>query len=321
MDNRVSDFYRRFAELEARGSSAVYEEWAAAIAKDSEVVALIEQLPGMKIQLNLVFAASRLLGAPVGPYPPFRGWLLYHWDEVVPIVMSRMTQTNEAGRCAVLLPLLARITGPIALIEVGASSGLCLYPDRYSYRYVSTAGVVALDPDDGPSTVVLPCRISGEDAPDRLPEVVWRSGVDLNPLDVRDAGDFEWLQTLIWPEHAERRARLRAAADLVSLDPPKLVQGDLVDEVRQLIAAAPRDATVVVFHSAVLVYVDLDRRDEFVELMASHKEVEWLSNEGERVLPSVFAQLPRSSAGRTVFAHNGTPIAFTDPHGQSYEQI
>lgn len=321
MENRVADFYQRFAELEAHGSSAVYEEWTAAIAKDPEVVALIEQLPGMKSQPNLVFAAARLLGAPVGPYSPLRGWLLSHWDEVVPIVMSGMTQTNEAGRCAVLLPLLARIPDPIALIEVGASSGLCLYPDRYSYRYDTPARVIALDPDDGPSSVVLPCRISGEDVPDRLPEVVWRAGVDLNPLDVRNAGDVDWLETLVWPEHTERRARLRAAVDLVALNPPKLVRGDLVDKVQQLIAAAPGDATVVVFHSAVLVYLDPDRRAEFVELMGSHKDIEWISNEGERVIPSVFAQLPRSSAGRTVVAHNGTAVAFVDPHGQSYERL
>jgi len=321
MENRVADFYQRFAQLEAHGSSAAYEEWAASIAKDPEVVALIAQLPGMKSQPNLVFAAARLLGAPVGRYWPFRAWLLSHWDEVVPIVMSRMTQTNEASRCAVLLPLLARMPGPIALIEVGASAGLCLYPDRYSYRYDTPAGVIALDPDDGPSKVVLPCRISAEDAPDRLPEVVWRAGVDLNPLDVRDADDVAWLETLVWPEHAARRARLRAAVDLISRNPPRLVQGDLLGELQQLIAAAPRDATVVVFHSAVLVYVDPEKRAEFVALMGSRKEVEWISNEGERVIPGVFEQLPRSSAGRTVLAHNGTPVAFVGPHGQSYERI
>ena len=44
-------------------------------------------------------------------------------------------QTNEAGRCAVLLPVLAALPQPLALLEVGASAGLCLYPDRYAYRY------------------------------------------------------------------------------------------------------------------------------------------------------------------------------------------
>ncbi len=40
--------------------------------------------------------------------------------------MSKRTQTNEPGRCAVLLPLLAALPQPLALLEVGASAGLCL---------------------------------------------------------------------------------------------------------------------------------------------------------------------------------------------------
>ena len=48
---------------------------------------------------------------------------------------ERRTQTNEPRRCATLLPALAQLDGPLALLEVGASAGLCLYPDRYSYRY------------------------------------------------------------------------------------------------------------------------------------------------------------------------------------------
>src|SRR3712207_7397840 len=39
------------------------------------------------------------------------------------------------SRCAALLPALATIDGPLALVEVGASAGLCLYPDRYGYEY------------------------------------------------------------------------------------------------------------------------------------------------------------------------------------------
>ena len=39
----------------------------------------------------------------------------------------------RAARCT--CPALAGIEGPLALLEVGASAGLCLYPDRYSYRY------------------------------------------------------------------------------------------------------------------------------------------------------------------------------------------
>lgn len=37
-------------------------------------------------------------------------------------------------RAAALLLVLAQLPGPLSLIEVGASAGLCLYPDRFTYR-------------------------------------------------------------------------------------------------------------------------------------------------------------------------------------------
>jgi hypothetical protein len=62
------------------------------------------------------------------------------------------------------------------LLEVGTAAGLCLYPDRYTYRYGEhTVG------SSGP---VLECTATGTVPPGHLPEVVWRAGLDLNPLDV-----------------------------------------------------------------------------------------------------------------------------------------
>ena len=106
---------------------------------------------------------------------------------------ARATQTNEAGRCAVLLPVLAALPQPLALLEVGASAGLCLYPDRYAYRY----GDQVL----GAGEPVLDCAATGVAPPPARPEVVWRAGLDLNPLDVTDPADVAWLDALIWPEH------------------------------------------------------------------------------------------------------------------------
>ena len=40
------------------------------------------------------------------------------------MILARRTQTNEPARCAVLLPALAQLPQPLALIEAGASAGL-----------------------------------------------------------------------------------------------------------------------------------------------------------------------------------------------------
>jgi hypothetical protein len=65
----------------------------------------------------------------------FRGWFLERRDEILVVLLARRTQTNEPARCATLLPLLATLPQPLALLEVGASAGLCLLADRYAYDF------------------------------------------------------------------------------------------------------------------------------------------------------------------------------------------
>jgi hypothetical protein len=283
---------------------------------------LISTLPEQKQQPNLVLAAARFAGAPVAPAGPFLHWLRTHWNQVVPVVLARSTQTNEAGRCAVLLPALSAMPGPLALLEVGASAGLCLTPDRYSYRYSRDGAETVLDPPSGRSAVVLDCVIDGEPPPGRMPLITWRAGIDLNPLDVRDAEDRTWLEALVWPGQDRRRKRLRAAMAMLAADPPLLVRGDAVEDLAALAARAPADATLVVMHSAVLTYLDRDARRRFASLVADLGAV-WLSNEGPGVLPDVARRLPTGldATGHFVLARNGEPIALTGPHGQSYRAL
>lgn len=308
----VPTTYRAFAEREARGVSPLYEAWAHEVSEDAEVAELLATLPTGKRQPNLVFAAARWHGADAG-YANLRATLLGRWPQVRATILVRATQTNEAGRCAVLLPFLARLPQPLALLEVGASAGLCLLPDRYSYAYDDGT---RLDPDDGPSDVVLPCALTGgARAPERLPEVAWRAGIDLAPVDVLDADACRWLETLVWPEHDERRERLHRALGVARRDPPRVVAGDLLEALPALAGEAPADATLVVFHSAVLAYLDAEARSAFVDLVG-RLPGRWISNEGARVLPST-AHLAAGPGGRGfVVAVDGVPHAYADPHGR-----
>lgn len=318
----VAEYYTRFAELEAHGVSDLYEDWARGVAADGVVLGLLAELPEAKRQANLVFAAARWCGAPLAKYPVFRDWLLAAWDDVAPVIRARSTQTNEPNRCATLLPQLARIDGPIALLEVGASGGLCLFPDRYSYRYDTPSGTRALDPRGGPSPVELRCAIDDvSDVPTRLPDVVWRAGIDLHPVDVGDRGALAWLDTLVWPGQESRRANLHAAAAIVAAERPEIVAGDLIDEMNALAGAAPPDATLVVFHSAVLAYLQSEKRQRFAALVSALDAV-WLSNEGPGVLPQITARMaPQRVDGAFVLAVNGRPVARTGPHGQFYRSL
>ena len=308
--------YRRFAEVEARGHSPIYEAWAGGIADDPNLLALIDELPPDKRQPNLVLGAARFVGIEPGPFAEFGPALREHWPAVRTTALIRRTQTNEPARCAVLLPLLAALPGPLALLEVGASAGLCLYPDRYSYRY---SDGTALDPADGPSPVVLDCAVTGPaPLPAALPEVVWRAGIDLNPLDAASAEDRQWLETLVWPEQQHRRERLHDALRIAAADPPRLIRGDIVDALPLLATTAPADATLVVFHSAMLAYLDGPGRAAVAEQIRA-LPARWIANEA----PSVIGyDLPRPApTGTFVLALDERPVAFTGPHGQSLEWI
>jgi hypothetical protein len=317
----TAERYRVFAEVEARGMSATYEAWAAGVADDPDAIALIDELPSPKRQPNLVFSAARFHDAPVGTYPAFRDWLTSNWASVRETALSHATQTNEAGRCALQVPALAAIEGPIALLEVGASAGLCLYPDRYSYRY---SGHPQLDPADGPSPVVLDCEVRGSvplAVPDRLPEVTWRGGIDLNPLDVRRPEDVAWLDALVWPEHDDRRARLRRAAVIAASDPPEIVAGDLNDQLPALAERVPAGATLVVFHTAVLMYLDHAGRQRFADLVRELPG-HWLSIEGRSVTPGIRVRDDvDNQSSDLVLALDGVQLAWAQPHGRAIRWI
>jgi hypothetical protein len=300
--------YAEFAARETRGISPSYERLSIAVSCDDELLCLLGRLPPAKRQPNLLFGVVRFLGGPVEDPAAFRSYAVANWPVIEEQMRARATQTNEAGRCAVLLPVLAALPQPLALLEVGASAGLCLYPDKFSYRYGGH--------QIGAGGPLLDCAASGMALPARLPEVVWRAGLDLNPLDVTDTADMMWLDALIWPEHAHRRARLRAAAALAAADPPLLVRGDLVDDLPALAARAPGDATLVVFHTSVLYQVPPPRREAFttaVRTLPGH----WIANEDPDVL--TYQSLPARPDGalRNVLALDGTPLAWTRSHGQA----
>jgi hypothetical protein len=316
----TAEWYRTFAEVEARGQSAIYEEWALGVADDAQVLAAIDGLPLQKRQPNLIFACSRLLGAAEGEYPEFRRWIVHNFAAVAAEAMRRGTQTNEARRCASLLPALSMVAGPVALLEIGASAGLCLYPDRYSYSY---DGGEPINPADGRSAVLLESTTTGSvPVPSDLPRVAWRSGIDLRPLDVRDAHDVKWLETLVWPEQAELRARLRSAIEIDRADPPHLTKGDAVDALAGAAQNAPAGATLVVITSAVLVYLPFADRMRLVESIL-RLDAHWISLEGIRGLPAVREQLPADGApdNRFVLALDQRPLAFTGAHGQSLDWL
>lgn len=304
----AAENYREFA-VEAHGRSPAYEALSLAVADDAGILSFLDTLPPAKRQPNLLYAAARyLLGGPpditrlrtlVGERPA----------DLSGLMMERRTQTNEPARCATLLPVLAQLPQPLALIEVGASAGLTLLADKYSYDYDGHR-VAGLDPQ----APTLRCATSGPvPLPGDVPEIVWRAGLDLNPLDVTDADAVRWLTCLVWPGEGDREQRLAAAIATARRDPPPVHRGDLLTDLPALAAQVPAGATLVIYHSAVLAYVAPRKRRLFAGTVRALPAV-WLSNEGPAVLPDV--SLPAHDGAPLVLVRSGhTPVAFADGHG------
>jgi hypothetical protein len=318
--DKLAAAYRRFANVEAHGRSPLYEAFALGVAEDPGLLTRLAELPPVKRQPNLLLAAVRHVAGVPPSWADFRAAMLTHWGEIQAVMLSRSTQTNEPGRCATLLPIFARLPQPLALIEVGASAGLCLLADRYAYSY----GNHSLRADDAVADApVFPCRASaGTPLPHAVPRIVWRAGLDLNPLDVTDAGQMAWLETLVWPEQTGRVQRLRQAVQIARADPPRVLQGDLRDGLAGLAAQAPKDATLVVFHTAVLGYISNETdRKAFAASVCGLCDY-WVSNEAPAVLPDVAARAPAGAPpDRFILAVNGMPVAWTDPHGADLDWI
>jgi len=307
----LSRRFSRFADLWCRDESPLYFSLSAAVAEDGALLDLVAGCP--RPQPTLFFAAARFLGAPHDSYEAFRAFVLDRASDVLALMQIRRTQTNEVGRCAVLLPALAALPQPLALLEVGASAGLCLLFDRYAYEYEVGESRVTIG--DGP--VRLRCVARGPvPIPQQLPEVIWRRGLDLEPIDVTDLGAVRWLEACVWADQPERLERLRAAIALACDTPPVVVRGEAITDLRRLVGEAPRHATLVIFHSAVLTYLDAAERKVFAGLVRRTDAV-WLANEATGVVHP--GQSMESPAASFVLSQNDKALAATHPHGRWIE--
>lgn len=262
-------------------SSPLYHHLVEVIAGDAELLRVINRISHPPPP-NLLFGAVHylLLEGPGSdlrsfyrslvpdPRPPrdsglpFREFVLDNEEEIVHIGNTRFTQTNECRRCVSLLPGVMSVgLGGFHLIEIGASAGLNLALDQYQYAW----GGLHWGPRGG---VRLETELRGEPPGLRDIEVKRRVGLDLHPVDPARADDRRWLEALIWPEHEDRRRRLRAAVEQARQLDIELVAGDAASTLAPAMAELPdRDPVVVMDSFSLNQFPEESRRqiDEIVE--------------------------------------------------------
>lgn len=284
--------FERFAVHECRGRSPLYERLSLGIARDPDLLAIAAHAaPGQPVP-NLLFGAVHYLllrGAqhPLraffpdlpdqnddgDPSPAFRAFGLEHAVEIERLLETRLVQTAHVARCSLLLPafqLVARRSGqkPLALVEIGASAGLNLLWDRYGYHYEG-------HPARGNrrSSLQLECELRGAYVPRlpvRMPAVAMRVGLDLNPIDVRDDDATLWLRALIWPDERGGAEKLAAALQLARHDLPELIAGDALQTLPGVLARAPDEALLCLYHTHTINQFPGEARHRFAAMIERH---------------------------------------------------
>lgn len=320
----------------AEGSDPLYAHLCRRAAEDPELLALAEAVPEGRQAPHLLLAAVQCLLDRDGDhplaryypgltddarvpdaecYPAFREFCLDNDDALRPLLETRRTQTNSVRRSAVLYPALshvaARVDGPLALVELGPSAGLNLLLDRYRYDYDGRV----VGADDSPVTIESTVRAGDPPLPADPPAVRSRVGIDLHPLDVTDPDDADWLRALVWPSHADRRRLLDGALDVARRDPPRLVAGDLLEDLPAVLDGIPDDVPVCVFNTLVLYQVPkevCERLDATLRERMADRPLHWLTGAPElSVGESVGLDWVRDEGG----AVRRDRLADHDPHG------
>lgn len=203
--------------------------------------------------------------------------------ELLELGRTRYTQTNESRRCVALLPGIWKTPATsFHLVDVGTSAGLNLHLDRYHYQWDATTW-------GSDSPVSLQTTMRGAGVVPREIDVLSRTGLDLNPIDPSDPNDRRWLEALIWPEHHERRKRLRASLVIAAENPVDMVKGDLFETLSKTLDSLPKRQPVVVLNSFILNQFAPERRDTLVgifEEAGTDREIyrvslEWLDENAE----------------------------------------
>ena len=306
--------FRTFAAEECSGESGLnvlsptYEALSYAVAESSELLDLARDCRVGQPIPNLFFSAvKRVLadhpgedlndhyercareGRPTADLArAFRDFCSQHSEDIRGLVQTRRVQTNEIRRCSYLMPAFGVVANenldrPLALVDVGASAGLNLLWDSYRYCYSDGSSYGSADSGvlvDAETRTPMP-RI-----PARFPQVSFRVGIDLSPVDLSDDEEFRWMMALVWPDHTDRAELLAAARSVWLETPPEIVAGDAVGVLPDVLTRVPDDAILCVFHCHTLNQFPVEARSAFREVLMRESErrtVYHVPSEGERM--------------------------------------
>ena len=211
-------------------------------------------------ELALQYPSVGGTAPPDGVWPVAARTCRTHLDGLRELV-RRPVQTNEVGRSAVLVGVLAHAAGatglPVRLLEVGASAGLNLRCDAFAYEV----------DDDVLGDAASPVRLAqpwvpGPRPPHEPVRVLERSGCDPTPIDPTSPDGRLTLTSYVWADQRQRLERLRGALEVAARLPATVVALGAASWLRDELPAPAPGVVTVVWHSVVWQYLSPDERAE-----------------------------------------------------------
>ncbi len=335
MSEKPFDYWDFFAADARRTGSQLYARLSEGVRDDAQLRSLTAHAKPGQPHANLLFAAVHFLllrgaehplrefypdlgGTKEGdPFPAFRDFCLMYRAELEPLINARVTNTNEVGRSAILHPgfriAAAEAKAPLYLIEIGPSAGLNLIWDKYGVRYNKDGNVIASIAPDAP--LVIECEARGEKIPPAgpSPEIAGRIGLELNPVDLSNVDDRDWLRALMWPDQISRMERLDKAIALFGKTRPQIRGGDALALLPDAMAEAPRDAAICVYHTIAIYQFSTAMKqalDDILTTAGVRRPILRLSFEMENLGECIL---------RLIHYHDGArrerELALSHPHG------
>ncbi len=191
------------------------------------------------------------------PFPPFKAFVGEHRAELEPLIASKVTNTNEVGRCAFLhaaFRVVAAEAGePLHLVEIGPSAGLNQRWDSYAVRYHRGRRSFRACGTPDPASLVLDVEMRCDVLPPTgaTPKIASRVGLELNPVDLSDPDQRDWLRALVWPDQVARFGQLEKALEIAKGVKSNIRVGDALTLLPDVLAELPKDEPVCVYHTFV----------------------------------------------------------------------
>jgi len=293
MSEAPFDYWEFFLAETRRSNAPLYEAFTRGVAADEDLKTLAYSVRPGQPPANVLYAAVHYLllrgndhelrrfypnlndgraGHDLeNAFPLFRHFVTENRDELTPILGSRVTNTNEVGRCAVLhagFQALARLAGePLHLIELGPSAGLNLLWDRYGISYLGDGRSFVSGFPNAP--LIIETELRGERVPPygRPPDVASRVGLERNPVDLSDHNERDWLRALVWPDHVTRFAKLEQALAIASQEMLPIRHGDALELLPDALSEVPAHETACVYHSFVTYQFSQEMRSALDNLL------------------------------------------------------